>query len=304
MQINTFARRINILFMIHLISIKMMNDKIEGKVVIFTPKVDVASQNIKRQLLDNYNFTLKRDGDITFYSNGRGILIFDCECDSIYADYVEDLFKAKLFIFATRHSAASGIPALLTHTPGNWTSKVIYGGKPKSVCIAPATCLKIALVELYKVVREFDLNGWRVGLEVTHHGPYIENIPTMFIELGSAEKYWRNEIAARAIAQVVMEVVEKRLTSDDLNFKIGVGFGGPHYAPRFTKLVYETDIAIGHIIPEYVFNEISGNEVVSAISRTDKKVDLAVVEWKGLKKAHKDFLIPILNELNVNWRRI
>lgn len=298
------SREVNILFMFHFISIKMASDKVKGEVIIFTPKVDVASQNIKRQLLDNYNFRLKRKGNLTFYSNDLGILIVDCECDSIYADYVEELFEAKLFIFATRHSAASGIPALLTHTPGNWTSKATYGGKPNSVCIAPATSLKIALIELHNVIRKLDLNGWRVGLEVTHHGPYIENTPTIFIELGSTEKYWRNEIAAKALAHVIMKVAKEELSSSKFNFKIGVGFGGPHYAPRFTKLVYETDIAIGHIIPEYVFDEISRNEIISAISRTREKVDFAVIEWKGLKKRHRDFLIPILNELGVSWKRI
>jgi len=282
----------------------MTVNRINGEVVIFTPKIDIASQNIKRQLLNNYDFKLREENNLTFHFNDLGIILVDCDCDSIYADYVEDLFNAKLFIFATRHSAASGIPALLTHAPGNWTSKAPFGGRPRSICIAPASSLKIALIELHKAAEEYGLEDWRVGLEVTHHGPYIKNTPTMFIELGSNEKYWRNEIAAKAIAQVVMKVAEKEVVSSNFNFKIGVGFGGPHYAPRFTKLVYESEIAIGHIVPGYVFDEITRSEVISAISRTYEKVDFAIIEWKGLKKHHKNFLIPILNELNMSWKRI
>lgn len=282
----------------------MRRRKINCEVVIFTPKVDIASQNIRRQLLREFNFKLKRMDDVTFHSNENAIILYECKCDSIYADHVEEIFDAKLFIFATRHSAASGIPALLTHAPGNWTSSAPYGGKSKSLCIAPALSLKRALIELFKVVEEYGLDGWRVGLEVTHHGPYIESTPTMFIELGSNKKYWENEIAARAVAHAIMSVAESEVKSHSSNYEIGVGFGGSHYAPRFTRLVYETSVAIGHIAPQYVFDEISKGDIISAISRTREKVDYAFVEWKGLKKRHKEFLIPTLRELKIEWRRV
>ncbi|RLE52184.1 MAG: D-tyrosyl-tRNA(Tyr) deacylase, partial [Candidatus Methanomethylicota archaeon] len=224
-----------------------MAGKIAADVIILTPKVDMASQTIKRQLLSNYKFKEKTYSGITAYFYDS-ICVVDIDVDSIYAENVEDKFEANLFIFATRHSAASGIPALLTHAPGNWTDEAKFGGKPRSVCIAPASSLKIALTELVRAAEEHGLEEWKVGLEVTHHGPYVESTPTMFIELGSSEKYWRNEIAARAVAQAIMKVAESRVKGEP-KFKIGVGFGGPHYAPIFTKLVKNSDIAIGHIIP-------------------------------------------------------
>jgi len=170
------------------------------------------------------------------------------------------------------------------------------------VCIAPASSLKIALTELVRAAEEHGLEEWKVGLEVTHHGPYVESTPTMFIELGSSEKYWRNEIAARAVAQAIMKVAESRVKGEP-KFKIGVGFGGPHYAPIFTKLVKNSDIAIGHIIPEYVFDDVTEREIEAAVKRTEGDIELAVVEWKGLKKRHRSFLLPIIDRLGLKVMR-
>ncbi|MCS7386663.1 MAG: hypothetical protein NDF55_08040 [archaeon GB-1867-005] len=279
-----------------------MSGKLTADIIIFTPKVDIASQTIKRQILSNYDFKEIKIGGKKVYMR-ESICLADIEVDSIYAEGIENEFEAKLFIFATRHSAASGIPSLLTHAPGNWTEEAKFGGKPRAICIAPASSLKIALLELMRAAEEHNLSDWRVGLEVTHHGPYIEKTPTIFIELGSSERYWRNEIAARAVAQAIMMVAENRIKGEP-KFRVGVGFGGPHYAPIFTKLVQRSDIAIGHIIPEYVFDKISEREVEAAVMRTEGEVELAVVEWKGLKKRHRSFLLPIIEKLGLKMMRI
>ncbi len=278
---------------------------IEADVIIFTPKPDIASQNIKRQILKNFDFKEMELFGRRVYCNkeDRKILLVDLEEDSIYAEKIEESFRAKLFIFATRHSAASGIPALLTHTPGNWTSETLYGGRPRKVCIAPALCIKEALIQLTKYAEENGLSDWRVGLEVTHHGPYIEHVPAIFMELGSSKKQWSSEVAARAVAQAVIEVAERRIKGLPKH-KIGVGFGGPHYAPIFTKLVLKCEYAIGHIIPQYVFDEVTEREIRMAIERTEEKVDAAVIEWKGLKKKHRDLLIPVLEQLGIKWVRV
>ncbi len=273
--------------------------------MIITPKPDIASQNIKDQILRMHSFKEKNINGFKVYESLEfdSVYLIDIDEDSIYAENLEDKFNAELFIFVTRHSAASKIPALLTHAPGNWTDKTLFGGKPRRICIAPASTLKVALLELIKASKKYNLDDWKVGLEVTHHGPYVDKIPTMFIELGSSEEQWKNVVAAKAVAQAVINTVKIRIKGLP-KFKIGVGFGGPHYAPIFTKLAINSEYAIGHIIPEYVFDEVTENQIKAAIKRNEEKVEVALIEWKGLKKRHRNLLIPALEEIGIKWIRI
>ncbi|MCS7374648.1 MAG: hypothetical protein NDF56_06695 [archaeon GB-1845-036] len=276
----------------------------QAKTIVFTPKVDAASQTIKQQLLENFDFKVEAETKPpTYYNEERDLLMVEIFEDSIHAENLEDKFKAELFIFATRHSAKSGIPALLTHTPGNWTENTEMGGKSRRICVAPAGSIRTALRGMKRRAEEYGLEEFKVGLEVTHHGPYVKETPTMFIELGSNEKYWRDRRGGRVIAETVMEVAEKRLEKKE-KYIVAAGFGGPHYAPRFTKKVLETDLAVGHIIPEYVFDKITCREVEMALKRSEEKVDLAVLEWKGLKKRHRDMLLKYLEDKGWRWIRI
>ncbi|MEM2136765.1 MAG: D-aminoacyl-tRNA deacylase, partial [Candidatus Methanomethylicia archaeon] len=129
--------------------------KIKAKTIIFASKMDIASRNIKNQILKNHEFKEDElEGQKIYYNVEKQVMLVEILEDSIYAENIEGKFEAELFIFATRHSAESRIPALLTHVPGNWTENTSMGGKPRSVAIAPPTTLKIALMELEKQARE------------------------------------------------------------------------------------------------------------------------------------------------------
>jgi len=279
--------------------------KVEAKTIVFISTKDIAAQNIKNQLIKNHEFKIKHPVNMQLhYNKDSEILIAEISVDSIYAEKLEDKFKAELFIFASRHSAESGIPALLTHTPGNWTEDANLGGIPRKIAIASPKSLKTAVIELNKLVREENLYGYKVGLEVTHHGPYIENTPTMFIELGSTEENWRDEKAAYIVSEAIMKVAEDRFKRQNKNYKVAIGLGGPHYAPTFTKKILETEYAIGHIIPEYVYDRITKEELDMAIERNEEEVEYALIEWKGLKKAHREMTIEYLNEKGKKWIKV
>mgnify|MGYP001136811958 CR=1 FL=1 len=49
--------------------------------------------------------------------------------------------------------------------------------------------------------------GYEVMYEATHHGPTDIPLPSCFIELGSTEKEWNDRIAARAVAQAVLDAL-------------------------------------------------------------------------------------------------
>lgn len=273
---------------------------IEADIVIVTSKLDLASINIKEHLLRKLKFKetqLKVDGECVLHTEheGKEVLLVTVSRDLIYADYVENFVSAKFMVFASRHSSKSGFPMFSAHVPGNWTTDVEYGGRPKSLCIAPAYLLsKIVKLEM-ELLRERELEGWRCGFEVTHHGPYIDRIPTVFVEIGSEESKWRDPEAGDFIAEVIVRALEEKLRSE----VAGVGLGGPHYAPRFNEFVKKSEIPIGHIVPLYVFDFISQNEVEMAVRRTLEKVKWAVLDWKGLKRRHKDWLLPYLKELKL-----
>ncbi|KAI3686565.1 hypothetical protein L1987_80247 [Smallanthus sonchifolius] len=89
----------------------------------------------------------------------------------------------------------------------------------------------------------------QVTLEATHHGP-ITDSPTMFVEIGSTEEYWKRQDAAQAIALVRMKhrLVWKGLGLDggipvgdwrrnNGKKKILLGVGGGHYVPRHMDIV-------------------------------------------------------------------
>ncbi|MCX8168711.1 MAG: hypothetical protein N3E39_00585 [Candidatus Methanomethylicia archaeon] len=279
----------------------MIKTRIEAKTIIFTSKLDIAAQNIKRQLLKNYEF--REEGDV-YRNRELNTLIVDLPVDSIYAENLEEKFKAELFIFASRHSAESGMPALLTHTPGNWTDNVIYGGKPRSIAIASPITIKVIVNTLMKLVEENNLSGYKVGIEVTHHGPYVENTPTLFVEVGSIEKQWRDEKAASIISETIIKTINERFRDIKQMYEVAVGVGGPHYAPIFTRKILETKYAIGHVIPEYVYNDITTKEIDMAVKRNDEKVNCVLIEWKGLKRNHREITVKYLEEKSVKWIKI
>jgi D-aminoacyl-tRNA deacylase len=268
--------------------------------VIVTSEKDMASLNIKNRLLELYDFT--ETGD--FFENSpiykfADILLITTVKDLIYADHLEENIKADLFVFASRHKSVSGTPALLVHSPGNWTDEALYGGNPRELSVAPPQAIKEALIELANQKEKLDLNKYDVTLEVTHHGPTSMNTPLVFVELGSSEREWKDPVAAEAVAHACIKAAK----SLDKMYKIGVGFGGPHYAPQFTKVVLFSEFAVGHIIPNHVFDKIDRDMVVKAVERTSGEVEYALLDWKGLKKNHKDFLIPILEELGLKIER-
>lgn len=270
---------------------------IEAEAVIISSKRDPASMTIREALFKLYDF--KHMNDEIYKVVDEDIALITLDLELLYSDVIEDAISANLAVFASKHRSKSGAPSLLVHTTGNWSDDNSYGGKPRELCIAPASHMKAAVLELIKAHEELGLEGWNVGIEVTHHGPFFKYIPVMFVELGSTEREWRDERAAEAIARAIYAAVTNRKT-----WRAAVGFGGPHYAPKFLKYVINSEWAVGHIAPSYQIDNINRREVLMAFKRTLEKTNDALLDWKGLKAHHKDKLIPILEDIGINFRKI
>ncbi|XP_008382484.4 D-aminoacyl-tRNA deacylase-like [Malus domestica] len=150
-------------------------------------------------------------------------------------------------IFLSKHTAVSNRPALTAHPIGiphlSEGEAGPQGGKPgwaapPSPSIGPWLRHLRKLAQAHNMVPEFEIT-----LEGTHHGP-VTNTPTMFVEIGSTDEYWKRQDAAQVIALLVWEglglgggaAVGNWNGEKDKN-KILLGLGGGHYAPRHMDIV-------------------------------------------------------------------
>ncbi len=264
--------------------------------VLVASAEDIASQTISRVLRDDYGF---EETDMTFEENpvyrlDASTILITINHDMIHSGYLEQHFDAEVFIYCSRHRAASGTPALLVHSTGNFGPHADFGGNPRELSVSAPSLVSVALKRLQIEKNERDLIDFDVTLEVTHHGPTSMNTPLLFLELGSDERYWRHEEGARAVAAAVMKCVKQ-----PLNGEASIGFGGTHYASKFNKLVLEKGVTIGHIAPKHVLNEITIDIVSQMLNRSAQKITRAIIDWKGTNAENKAVLFPILEDLEI-----
>jgi len=273
---------------------------LEGRLAIVCSKADLASMNIKDKLLKLLDFRKlgeRVQGEDVYELDG--VLLVTIDRETIHAEGLESFLSVGGIIFASRHAAESGLPAFLAHTPGNWTDEAFYGGRPRSVCIAmPAHLAKVVRV-LDKLRKEEGFSDWRCGLEVTHHGPYLEHTPAMFVELGSTRMEWCNDKAAEVIARAIVEILDVPEEGP-----VAVGFGGPHYAPQFNKVVLSEELAISHIVPKYAFPKVGARELRLAIDRSVVRPSVALIDWKSLKSDERQMVVRVCDEAGLRVRKI
>lgn len=197
--------------------------------------------------------------------------------DILYCDGVEMLFDVDLVVYASRHSSSANMATLSVHVSGNW-GEAEYGGKPRTLSVASPRHVKAALKALAKLKVEHSLSGFTVAQEQTHHGPTV-NVPSMFIEIGSSEREWRNEAAGMAVAEAILELAANQ-PDECVN---AVGFGGGHYAPNFTEINLNSNVGVGHIASKYYTGVIDESLLQQAIEKTLGGVELFVLDWKGMK---------------------
>lgn len=208
--------------------------------------------------------------------------------------------KVDLLIFASRHRSEAGKPAFLTHSTGNWNDEAKYGGNPKEISSTSAILLKSALNNLIAQNRIKNIEGFKVDMEVTHHGPTILEKPLIFMELGSSEEEWEIEDAAKVVAHAILNTCyDYAVMMEKKPPKIGIGFGGTHYAPQFRKLVTNSNVAISFICPKYYIQNLDDALIKQMIAKTHETVDFFIIDWKGTNSDDKSHLMPLLEKYDV-----
>ena len=205
-----------------------------------------------------------------------------------------------LLIFASRHRSETERPAFLVHTTGNWADKADFGGNPRELSTASALLLKAGLLSLIEQAKTSSYSNFSLDIEVSHHGPTTLEKPLIFMELGSSEKEWVIDDAGKVVSSAVINTVLKYLElQKQKEIKIGIGFGGMHYAPQFKKLIMNKNIAVSFICPKYFVQKLNRDMIEQMINKNLEQVDYFIIDWKGTNSADKQHLVPLLEEFDV-----
>lgn len=272
-------------------------------ILLVASNKDAASLNIKSQILAHYPFkeSVERFQLNTVFSadiNAQKVKLVTLNEESVLSQHLQNYFSDyELVVFVSRHSSSSGTPTLSVHVPGNLGTADL-GGTEKTVSIAPANAMRDALRTMAKLSVERNLD-FKVSYECTHHGPSLD-VPTMFTELGSSPAQWNDEEAAEVVAHAAMIAISNFKTS---RVQAALGIGGPHYNERFTRIALAEERAFGHIIPKYALAGVGSESIKHCIQRTLEKVDLVILDWKGIKGENKPLLMEILSNFGLECQK-
>jgi D-aminoacyl-tRNA deacylase len=273
-------------------------------ILIVSSRKDLAGTNIAKQVVNYYPFektdeTFQENPVYTANFKGKTVKLITLNEETLNAQYLPEHFThLNLIVFISRHSSQSGTPTLSVHTPGNF-GQAVLGGLPHNISISPATAMRDALKALLHYKIDMDLD-YEVSYECTHHGPSL-NVPTMFVELGSSPLQWEDLKAAEAVAHATIEAISA--FGGTQNYA-ALGIGGTHYNQRFTQMALDGEAIFSHMIPKYAI-EYADSEILSqCVKKTVEKVNLAILDWKGIRSENKTNLIHCLQDIGLPYRKI
>ncbi len=250
---------------------------------IITSASDIASMTIRNQLLRNYGFSELKE-------KFNGFPVFNLQIEEedarlytlssrhVDCDSLDEQIPASMFVFASRHYSKAGIPALTTHSVGNW-AKAGLGGRDFTICPTSPALMKLFLQNLDAAAKSEGYSG-DIVQESTHHGPFISK-PAVFIELGSTEKEWRDEKLASLVADCLVGGLGDFVVLENDSVPV-MGIGGLHYATNFRKLMVDSNYAVGHICPKHHLASLTPEILKQAMDSCGAKK--LALDWKGMGK--------------------
>ncbi|MEA1931321.1 MAG: D-aminoacyl-tRNA deacylase [Euryarchaeota archaeon] len=255
---------------------------------IVVSRADQASAHIGEQLRDREGWTTHvddtrpdADGGGKFYRR-KGFELRRFEPIHVELDSPEDAFsdpeKLDFLVFVSKHAGETG-ELLTAHFTGNF-GPADYGGQPGSFARAAPGVQKAVVAALDRhAPTDYD-----VGIECTHHGPTAPEVPSLFVELGSSETEWADPDGALAVADAVLDLQDAAADYrpvDNGPPRHVVGFGGGHYTPRCTRVVADSEWAVGHIGSDWQLEAMgdpeANREVIDAAFEASA-AELAVVD--------------------------
>ena len=266
------------------------------KYLVVASKKDRAGINITTQLSqfrENPLFSsMKKAPSFDFY------LVDDEIIETKNLD-LSRINQYDFIIFASKHASEKSQKALTVHAPGNFR-EARFGGEKGKICKTSAMFHKQILERMIKNAEKYHLRDYDITMEATHHGPLIDR-PCLFVEIGSTENEWRDTKASFVIAKAISETIEE-FKPNPYN-EVAIAIGGPHYCPNFNKIQANSNIAISHVISQYVF-PLTEEMLKEAIDKTDEEIDFILLDWKGLgNEDHRKIVKEILDKLYLNSKK-
>ncbi|MFB6308621.1 MAG: D-aminoacyl-tRNA deacylase [Haloarculaceae archaeon] len=251
---------------------------------IVVSRADRASEHICEHLLELEAWRESEDGrrpdaeggGTVYRTDGAELRTFDAI--HLELERVGEAFDdPDLLAFASRHAGETG-PLLTTHHTGNFGPAEFGGADGRLARACPN-----AHREVIAALREYAPEGYDVGMECTHHGPSEVGVPSLFVEVGSGEQEWDDPEAARAVARAILDLrdVPADASRENDTRRHLVGFGGGHYAPRFERVLGETDWRVGHVAADWCLDAMGDpgeNRAVLERAFTESAADIALLE--------------------------
>jgi D-aminoacyl-tRNA deacylase len=263
-------------------------------VLIISSNIDPASTNIKNQLLKQTKWeeiNTFNQNPVYQHTEIKNIIMITINDRKITHENIDEEVKEKLevnpkqAIFISRHTSKTGEPTLTVHPIGNYGTAEFGGENKTLVTSSPKTMTN--LLRLLNENAKKEKLYHKVCFEVTHHGPFLK-LPTLFIEVGSTEEEWIKTKPAAAVAQSLLQHFKKYLYEEDMpkDMPVILGVGGGHYAPRFTDVALEKEVAFGHMVPRYQIEaeNITEEMLEQAIAETPN-ITAVYFHRKSLKKS-------------------
>jgi D-aminoacyl-tRNA deacylase len=218
---------------------------------VVVSRADEASERIGEHLLEIAEWDECEDerrseanGGGQYYRT-EGVELRTFEDLHLHLDGVAAAFgEPELLVFASKHAGDTG-PLLTAHATGNF-GPAEYGGRQGSLARAAPNALSV----VRETLETHAPTGYDVGVECTHHGPSVVGCPSLFVEVGSDKRQWRDPDAAEAVARAILELRDVPAHRE----RAVVGFGGGHYAPRFDRILTDTDWGVGHVAADWALD--------------------------------------------------
>jgi len=274
--------------------------------LLFTSK-NIASANIASALITHHGFEKIKKSESESdkrwmqgmqWINKNKIALIDT-CAATVLDVPTDFDTDYLLVLSSHKSKTAG-KMITAHFPGNW-GDAAYGGKPRTLNTAHCSALKLLVQSLVKSNK----TDWPVVIEADHHGPTPENdVPIIFVEIGSTEEEWSNEAAAESVADAISKSLAKDAKQISTPHKFFFGIGGGHYAKEFTQLVLEGSYAVGHIAPKYAIDQLDEEMFRQAIEKSVEPIKKAIVLKESTNKQHKEKIAALCKKYGVEYAEL
>jgi D-aminoacyl-tRNA deacylase len=256
-------------------------------ILIIGSRKDGASMEMAYKMLELYDFQ-KKDNNIYEYRNYNLQFIDDLH---IYQNMGNIDTGVEKVIFLSKHSSRADVKSLTVHPIGNFR-KAELGGLDNVIVPSDPEGMGAAL---RYIKNNYSGNYFEITFEATHHGPYMEK-PAYFIEIGTTENEWKQEGIAELMVRSIIDGEAK-------NYGNYVGVGGGHYAPKLSTYFFANDINIGHIIPKYVHEIISEEEIENTVKKTPKCKGF-LIDAHGTKGRVKDMVTRTADRFNLEILKI